>query len=193
MGEEYHLLHDSKAITTPLGTQILSTKKALVNAIKLELEIEEEANLELLGYYSLFCTQVDFIDTDEFQPTKDIFREYIFNDPVLSASAGPEVIHQYTRWEALFDYLELSGLSYPNFPQSYSYEDKERWIQAIVTVDPGYSGKSSRCLRMKWKKPYMMHLTKNLPQPLVKLHVLPTDLVKDTFQGWLLDGETEIS
>ena len=141
VGEEYHLLHDSKAITTPLGTPILSTKKALVNAIKLELECEEEANLELLGYYSLFCTQVDFIATDKFQPTKDNFREYIFNDPVLSASAGPEVIHQYTRWEALFDYLELSGLNYPNFPQSYSYEDKERWIQDITSIDPGYSDK----------------------------------------------------
>lgn len=141
VGEEYQLLHEGSPITTPLGTPITSTKKALINAVKLELECEEEANLELLGYYSLFCTQVDFIDTGKFQPTKDNFREYIFNDPVLSASAGPEVIHQYTRWEALFDYLELSGLSYPNFPQSYSYQDKERWIQDIASVDPGYSDK----------------------------------------------------
>ena len=141
VGVEYHLLHEGSPITTPLGTPVKSTKKALINAIKLELECEEEANLELLGYYSLFCTQADFIDTSKFQPTKENFREYIFNDPVLSASAGPEVIHQYTRWEALFDYLELSGLSYPNFPQSYSYEDKERWIQDITSVDPGYSDK----------------------------------------------------
>ena len=141
VGEEYQLLHEGSPITTPLGTPITSTKKALINAIKLELECEEETNLELLGYYSLFCTQVDLVNTDKFQPTKDNFREYIFDDPVLSASAGPEVIHQYTRWEALFDYLELSGLSYPNFPQSYSYQDKERWIQDIASVDPGYSDK----------------------------------------------------
>ena len=142
-GEFYQLMHDGKTVASPSGIPIASTKKALISAIKLELECEEEAQLDLLGYYSLFCTQVDFIDTEIFQPTRENFREFIFNDPVLSAAAGPEALHQYARWEALFDYLNLAGLEYPNFPQSLSYEDKERWVQEINAIESGFDNKVS--------------------------------------------------
>ena len=88
--------------------------------------------------YIILGIQKRMIDTN-LHPESG-FAHWLSHDPMLYRCAGPEVVDQIARWEAVFDYLKDLGLSLPslvaNFVDRSEFESDEEFEEDVAESLP---------------------------------------------------------
>lgn len=119
---------DEKPLKTPNGKLIKHENQKVLLYLQYELECIDKIDPVELSFYSLLSVQIDHIETPEFSLDRKTFRSLLLKDPTLKACAGPEKIYQFSKWDGLFEHLQIINIDYPDIIQVVDIDDIEKWI-----------------------------------------------------------------